>query len=316
MTPIRIPPALTRNAGVAWGEEGQRWLAALPDLVDDVARRWSLTVGEPYTLSFHWVAPVTDASGRPAVLKLGPAGPGHLRDETAALRAFDGRGAVRLLAEDADRGVLLLERAEPGTLARDLLTGGGPLHERDAEATAAIAGVADRLHQTAQPGFGLPDVASQRVAFPQYLRTFGDSGPLPRSFVEQADRLFGELCAERTRTVVLHGDLHHDNVLRAEREPWLAIDPHGLVGDPGYEAGALLYNPDPDRRDPSLLALVPARIEQLADALGEPVERITAWGFAVAMLSAVWDTEDQPHPGPPGRAFDVARLLSRTAPVR
>ncbi|WP_051571037.1 aminoglycoside phosphotransferase family protein [Cryptosporangium arvum] len=313
----RVPGALVRNAVAAWGDEGRRWVAALPGLIHDVARDRTLSVGEPYTLSFHWVAPVTDAAGRPAVLKLGPPGPGHLRDEVAALRAFDGRGAVRLLDEDAGRGVLLLERAEPGTLARDLLTGGArrrPLAARDADATAALITVVNRLHRAgATP---LPQVETQREAFGQYLHRFGDHGPLPRELVERADRLFGELCADRTRTVVLHGDLHHDNVLRAEREPWLAIDPHGLVGDPAYEAAALLYNPDPDRRDPSLLALVPARIEQLADGLAQPVDRVTAWGFAVAMLSAVWDTEGQDEPGPPGRALDVARLLSRSAPVR
>ncbi|GAA0267810.1 aminoglycoside phosphotransferase family protein [Cryptosporangium japonicum] len=314
---IAVPPALVGSATATWGDEGRRWVAALPGLVDDVAHDWALRVGEPYVLSYHWVAPVTDAAGRRAVLKLGPPGPGHLRDEAAALRAFDGHGAVRLLAEDADRGVLLLERAEPGTLARDLLTGDDrsrPLAARDADATAALVTVANRLHRTAAAP--LPDVTTQREAFAGYLRTFSGRGPLPRELVERADRLFGELCSDRTRTAVVHGDLHHDNVLRAEREPWLAIDPHGLVGDPAYEAAAMLWNPDPDRRDPSLLALVPARIEQLADGLGQPVERVTAWGFAVAMLSEVWDTEGRDAPGPPGRALDVARLLSRTAPVR
>jgi streptomycin 6-kinase len=88
--------------------------------------------------------------------------------------------------------------------------------------------------------------------------------------VNRAAGLLVELSESATDQVVLHGDLHHDNVLRAEREPWLAIDPHGVVGDPGFEVGAMLYNPDPARRDRELLALVPARIEQLADGLGCP----------------------------------------------
>jgi streptomycin 6-kinase len=108
--------------------------------------------------------------------------------------------------------------------------------------------------------------------------------------------------------VLLHGDLHHDNLLRAEREPWLAIDPHGLVGDPGFDTGPLLYNPEPDDRDDRLLALAPARVEQVADALGMPVDRVRAWGYAAAVLSEVWTVED----GGPARtrALDVAlRLL-------
>ncbi|GAA3384786.1 aminoglycoside phosphotransferase family protein [Cryptosporangium minutisporangium] len=338
-----------------WGDAGRQWLDALPALVDAVARQWGLTIGAPYSgLSYHWVAQVTDAAGAPAVLKLGPPGFGHLQDEAAALRAFDGHGAARLLDADDQRGALLLEQVRPGSLLRDEVIAG-----RDAEATAALVAVATRLHRAAveprrdrvsapepvrdrvhtpepasggtatpepSPGAepapgsgdsGLPDVRQQREAFPRYLQTFGDDGPLPRALVERADRLFTELCDSATRRVVLHGDLHHDNVLRAERAPWLAIDPHGVVGDPGYDAGALLYNPDPDRRDEALLALVPARVEQLADGLGEPIERITAWGFAVAMLSEVWDTEGripgaspaQGGPGPTGRAFDVARIL-------
>ena len=90
-------------------------------------------------------------------------------------------------------------------------------------------------------------------------------------------------------------------------EPWLAIDPHGLVGDPGYETGALLYNPDPERRDSALLALVPARIEQLADGLGLPTERVVAWGFVKAVLSEVWTAQGSGTLG--SRALDVARQL-------
>ena len=114
--------------------------------------------------------------------------------------------------------------------------------------------------------------------------------------------------------MVLHGDLHHDNILRATREPWLAIDPHGLVGDPGYDVGALLYNPDPDDRDAALTALVPGRIEQLADELAMPVDRVVAWGYVKAVLSDVWSAEDwSPAVGRPpvSRALDVARLLLR-----
>lgn len=112
-----------------------------------------------------------------------------------------------------------------------------------------------------------------------------------------------------------YGDLHHDNILRATREPWLAIDPHGIVGDPGYEVGALLFNPDPGNRDEALTALVPSRVEQLADELAMPLDRVVAWGFVKAVLSDVWSVENQPGSAarsPISRALDVAhRLLPR-----
>ncbi|MDP9445081.1 MAG: aminoglycoside resistance protein, partial [Actinomycetota bacterium] len=125
--------------------------------------------------------------------------------------------------------------------------------------------------------------------------------------VQRAGRMFDELCATASSRVVLHGDLHHDNVLRATREPWLAIDPHGWVGDPGYDVGAQLYNPNPDRHDDALLALVPARLEQIGDGLGLPMERVVGWGFVMAVLSEVWTAQGGGQPG--SRALDVAHLL-------
>lgn len=179
--------------------------------------------------------------------------------------------------------------------------------ERDEEATAAFVALTRRLHRPAPADCPLPELANRGEAFADHLRRFPDDRVLPRHLVERAGRLFDELCATATERVVLHGDLHHDNILRADREPWLAIDPHGLVGDPGSEVGPWLYNPEPPRRDDELLGLVPARIEQLADGLALPVERVVAWGFVLCVLSEVWDAEG--GVASPGRALDVARQL-------
>jgi len=294
-----VPDVLTRNVLGAWGEDGARWLAALPGLREDVASAWGLR--EPYLLSYHWVAPATRADGTAVVLKLGVPGAEHLPVEAATLQCWGGAGAVRLLAYEPAWGALLLERATPGTMARSLVPA------RDTEATAAIVGVMRRLHAARVPDGGLPDLESQGEAFARHLAVFAGDDPLPRAMVERAGGLFDELCASAPARVVLHGDLHHDNVLAAEREPWLAIDPHGVVGDPGYEAGALVHNPEPDRHDDELLALLPARIEQLADGMGQPVERIRAWAFVKSVLSEVWTAEDGGPVG--GLALDVAHRL-------
>lgn len=299
--PISIPPALARNATEAWHDEGTQWLADLPRLLASVAADWELDLGEPFALSYHWVCRARLPDGGQAVLKLGPPGPGHLTREVTALGTFDGRGAVRLLAHDEARGALLLERATPGTPATTLVG------DRDEEATAAAITLMHRLNVAPPAGCALPDLARQRGSFTGYLRDHPGDGPMPRHLVERAARLFDELCASAPRSAVLHGDLHHDNILRATREPWLAIDPHGLVGDPGYETGALLYNPAPERREDSLLALVPARIEQLADGLGAPIERVVAWGFVKAVLSDVWTAKDGATPD--SRTLDVATYL-------
>jgi streptomycin 6-kinase len=270
-----------------------------------LARDWGLTPGDRFESSWHDVFAVTCADGTPAVLKTGP----EVAAEAAALAVFGGRGAVRLLRADLDREALLLERIAPGWRLRDLVP------DRDAAATSAAVGVMRRLHVPPPPGCRIREAVTQAEAFDGYARRFGTAGPLPLDMVVRAGGLMRELCASATGRAVLHGDLHHDNILRATREPWLAIDPHGIVGDPGYEVGALLYNPDPDNRDEALTALVPARVEQLADELAMPVDRVVAWGFVKAMLSDVWTTEDWlPGAGwsPVSRAFDVACLLART----
>lgn len=297
--PITIPPVLERNVVEAWADEGQRWLAGLSERLDEVARVWDLTLGEPYELSFHWVTRVTRVDGSAAVLKLGMTG-GHLDDQAQALRAYGGHGAVRLLADDPARGALLVELADPGTPVAALVP------DDDEAATTALIEVGRRLHREPPAGCTLPELREESESFRAHLRRFPGDDPLPRHLVERAGALFDELCAS-AEPLLLHGDLHHDNVLRAQREPWLAIDPSGLVGDPGYDCGAMLYNPAPWRREDELLALVPARIEQLAEGFGLPVDRVVAWGFVMGVLAEVWTAQGLGTPG--GRALDVATLL-------
>jgi streptomycin 6-kinase len=290
-----LPPLLVRNVSRAWNGTGARWLESLPRLIDDIAARWRLTIGAPYPMTFHWVARVTTADGRPAVLKLGLPD-GHLDSETEALRIFDGDGAVRLLAEED--GALLIERAVPGDRVASLVPAD------DTTATALLVNAGKRLHRVPPQGCALPHLRGEGDDFRGYLRRFPGAGPLPRRLVEKAAALFEDLC-DSADDRVLHGDLHHDNVLRVG-DGWKAIDPFGRVGDPGFDCGPMLYNPDPPRRDPELLKLVPARIEQLADGYGMPVERVRAWGFVMGVLSEVWNADG----GTVGtRALDVALMV-------
>ncbi|AEV87389.1 aminoglycoside/hydroxyurea antibiotic resistance kinase [Actinoplanes sp. SE50] len=282
MVEIALPDSFTRRVAQCWGAPGTRWLADLPEIATRVLHDWDLHLDRPCPLSLNWVTRVRRADGSAAVLKMGIPGADHLSDEAAALEFFAGRGAVSMLAHDAARGAILLEEVRPGRPARSLVP------DRDEDATAALIGVIRGLHRPAPPGIALPELAARRATFDEHLRRFPDDGPLPRHLVERAGRLLTELCETAIERVVLHGDLHHDNVLAAGREPWLVIDPHGLTGDPGYEIGAMLYNPYP-MDDDTVLRLVPGRIEQLADGLDIPIERVVAWGFVQAVLSEVWN---------------------------
>jgi streptomycin 6-kinase len=108
--------------------------------------------------------------------------------------------------------------------------------------------------------------------------------------------LFTDLLASSQEPILLHGDLHHGNILSAERERWLALDPKGIVGEAAYEVGALLRNPMPQLlKDLHPGRILARRVDQLAEELGFDRERLLSWGIAQAVLSAWWSYEDHGH---------------------
>ena len=284
-----LPEGFVRTVREVWGAAGDAWLAALPALRENCARRWGLTLAPPFpNLSFNYVAPATLVDGTEVVLKAGVPGR-ELRAEIAALRVFDGRGSVRLVDADPDAGLLLLERLRPGT---PLTTLAG--EARDDEATAIAASVMRGLWRPAPPGHDFPTAADWGRGFERLRARFGGgTGPLPPGPVAEAERLFDTLLASAAPPVLLHGDLHHDNILESGEQTWRAIDPKGLVGEPAYEVGALLRNLWADRHahaDPA--RLLQRRAHRLAEELDLDFARVRGWAYAQAILSAVWCLED------------------------
>ena len=282
--PIAIPPEYSRRIRELAGEVGVAWLARLPGVVEECAARWSLRLGRPFPPSYNYVVPGW-RGGEPVVLKIGLPGAGLVR-EIEALERFDGRGVARLLALDRERGALLLERLVPGT---SLATLGD-----DERATVIAADVMRRLWRPAPAAHGLTSLADRAADLSRIrVRFGGGSGPLPSDLVARAESLFAELIASAAPPALLHGDLHHDNILAATREPWLAIDPKGVVGEPAAEVGPLLLNPRPLLLSwPHPERVLARRLDILSEALGIERERLWAWGLAHAMLSACWSVED------------------------
>jgi streptomycin 6-kinase len=290
------------------GEAGRVWLSRLPDLVERCAARWSLRVGPPFpSLSYNYAAPAEGPGGERLVLKVGvPVA--ELLSEVEALRLFGGRGAVRLVDADAEWGTLLLERLEPGT---QLLA----LCEKDDEAaTRAAAGVMQRLWRPVPAAHSFPTAADWGRGLRRLREHFGGgTGSFPRRLVEEAESLFAGLLASSDEPVLTHGDLHHGNVLAAAREPWLAIDPKGLVAEPAYEVGALLRNPLPQLlRWPQPVRVTERRIAQLSEELGFDRARIRGWGVAQAVLSEWWSIEDTGESGKFN--FAPAEILAAAKP--
>jgi streptomycin 6-kinase len=127
-------------------------------------------------------------------------------------------------------------------------------------------------------------------------RFSGGTGPLPRPLVEAAETLFAELIRSMAEPVLLHGDLHHGNILAAGREPWLAVDPKGVVGERAYEVGAFLRNPMPQLlHEPQLKRILARRVDRFSEEMEFERGRLVGWGLAQAVLAAWWSYEDHGH---------------------
>lgn len=282
MAPIgELPEPFKRNIKGAFTNVNA-WVNSLPDLVAECEARWNVTAGAPFALSFNYVAPAVTAGGQAVVLKLGVPNP-DLGAEIQALEAYAGVGAVRLLDSDSDRGMMLLERIEPGYTLASL--------GDDELAARSAAQVMRDLWRPLAPDKRFPSAAEWADGLTKLRARFsGGTGPFPSQLVDQAESLFRELLQSAEPSVLLHGDLHHFNILAARRRPWLAIDPKGLAGEPAYEVGALLRNPDPQlSTNPQVQS---RRIEVLHEELGFAKDRILGWGIAQAVLAAWWSFED------------------------
>jgi streptomycin 6-kinase len=298
--PPSIPEGLTRTTIALRGAAGRDWLDRLPALITGCEERWSLEIGAPFPeLSFNYAAPALRADGTAAVLKLSFPDDPAFNKEAEALRLFAGRGAARLL--ELDRGAMLLERLEPGIPLTTVLN--------DEEATSIAAGVLRQLWRPVPRNHPFPTVSDWARGFDRLRQRFdGGSGPMPAALVEEAEGLFAELLASQDEPAVLHGDLHHDNVLAARREPWLAIDPKGVVGEPAYDTAALLHNPVKVLATPRPGKVMERRIALLSEELGLDRERVRGWGLAQAVLAAYWGLEDGGQVW--GEALVFAELLS------
>ncbi len=287
------------------GERGRQWLAELPALLARFAERWELRLGEPYEgMSYNYLVRVERAHGANAVLKLGVPG-GPIASEADALEAFDGQGCVRLLAADRAAGALLLERLEPGQTLHSV--------EDDDRATAIAARVMARVRRPVPGNHSFATVEKWAGGFGRLRNEFGGgTGPFPEEMVERAERLYAELSGSAPETCLLHGDLHHGNVLSAGREPWLAVDPQGVVGDPAYETAPFLRNRLAGASDPA--GLVRGRVRILAEVLELDPDRIRQWAQAESVLSAWWDYED--HGSGWQQAIELAGVMAAAARAR
>jgi len=279
--PYDVPAGLLAQARL--GEDWSTWLDALPRVGAAVMDEWELTYdGPPWHGNASLVLPVHTRGGRPAALKLGWPDD-EAEHEHLALQHWHGRGAVQLLRADPHRRVLLLERLH----AEEDLTG-----LWDLEACEVVAGLYRDLHVPAPPQ--LRTLTSYVERWAAGLAELPRQAPLPRRLVEQALSLDRDFVADRGSVgTMIHGDLHYENVLAGNREPWLAIDPKPVSGDPHYELAPMLWNrweevvASGDVRD-----AVRRRFHTLVDAAELDEERARDWVVVRELHNALWTIQD------------------------
>jgi streptomycin 6-kinase len=288
MTKLSVPDELAESHRRFFGRAGTVWIAGLPGMAEDYLSRWDCTLdGTPGHGAVAWVLPVRTNTGEPAVLKLQP-----VDDETVgepvALRIWDGNGAVRLLRDDPATGAMLLERADPGhTLDHlpDDLAALQILSELLARLTSVPATTGTRqLSRIAQALVERAGTAAERVADEGHRRLITDcAAAVEEVRFEAGDRL-------------LHWDLHYQNVLASAagsgREPWLAIDPKPLAGDPGFDLLPALHN-----RWHDVLATgdveraLLRRFDLMTAVMGLDRERAAAWTLGRVLQNLLWSVE-------------------------
>ncbi|MEV5982042.1 aminoglycoside phosphotransferase family protein [Streptomyces sp. NPDC052114] len=295
MIDIRIPDELVESQHTYAGEPGRAFIAALPERVNETFEAWDLTLdGEPMHGMAALVLPVRRADGTPAAVKFQILDE-ETEGEPVALRLWNGDGAVRLLDHDDAHGTMLLERLDPARMLSTM-----------ADTHKAVLVIAELLARlTAGPA-------------PEGMRTLGDIAAemldeLPgalKAVADPAERAIVERCGGAVREVLgepgdrmLHWDLHFENVMAGEREPWLAIDPKPLAGDPGFDLWPALNN----RFEPDDVLW---RFDAMTEVLGLDRGRARAWTLGRVLQNALWEIED-------GRALDeddmevARRLLGR-----
>lgn len=260
-----------------YGEKGKAWLDALPQLVTAISSKHRLRdLQEVTNLTYNYVLSGFQVDN-PIILKLGLDNEALTR-EAFALKCFAGCGAVKVLAED--EGMLLLERAIPGISLKSYFP------NQEHKSIEIACGVMKKLHQASIPeGHNFPHIKD-------WLTALDKDWNIPKHYLQKARKLRDELLQTSKPDVLLHGDLHHDNILQNGKN-WLVIDPKGVIGESAYEVAAFITNPMPDLINiQDSEEIIQMRIAMFSDLLNVPRTKIADWCFVQAVLAWIWALED------------------------
>lgn len=274
------------NIIAARGDVGKKLLDSIPEIIRKYENRWSIKVLSSFNLTYNYVAPAISADGTHVVFKIGLHGDVEFASEHDALQIFNGEGIISLLKSDTADNVMLLEQVEPGIPLSEI--------DDDEQATRIVASIIKKLSKPVPPTMKFVTLQDWFKGFERLKKKFnGTTGPMPEKIIREAEELYKYLIETSTEKLLLHGDLHHDNILSSAQRGWLAIDPDAVVGERAHETAAMLRNPWLKLKNTSDLEdVLSKRIAILSEELEIDPDRIRQWGIAQNVLSAIWTIED------------------------
>lgn len=262
--------------------KGLRWLNALPQIIEEIEADWSIKVGEPFdNLSYHYVAPCVLKNGDEAVIKMGyPEEKPPIYDEASMLRIYNGNGAVEYLRIDGWRTSLLIEKVNPGKHLLDVFP------DDAAKAVETAIEVLQKLKRKIPERHYFIKLEDWFAGFEKAKET-----DFPAAPIEKAGKLYEELST--AEIFLIHGDFHHQNILSATREPFLAIDPKGIAGQFGYEISVFLNNHVWWlANDADIKKKLDFAVAKFGEAFAIEPEDLRKWAYAQSVLSAWWTFEE------------------------
>lgn len=280
-----LPRELVTHITAMCGSNGDKWFDRLPLAIRELEDRWSVKVHEPFPgIEFNFVAPATMHDGTLVVVKIAPPfETTEIYGEAKFLAIRDGRGAVKLLAEDRETRAILIEHAIPGRSLVDRFAMDPISSVRPAiEVLKSILG---------PPPVDMTDVETLDNWFNNFRRY--RETEFPRDRAERAFEIYERLSTQSDRTFYLHGDFHLGNVVDSHRAPFLAIDPKGIVGHLAYDIAVFLTNFHRwQEKKEGVAELVSQAIGQFAEAFDLTETEIREWTFAHMVIGAWWNFED------------------------
>lgn len=280
---IIVPQNFRKKIESVYGSDGKDWLKDLPGIVEKCRQQWNFTMeSDVHDLSYNFIASIRLQDNRPAILKIGFPKEKEILTEMASLEYFPKKYSVQMLEKDTGLRAFILEKLTPGTRLRDMHM------QNDSKATTIALPLIQGLSAAIPMKHTFPSLADWANVFGR-IRKMNVKEGIDHSVLDHAKQIFEKLDSTKKEEKLLHGDLHHDNILFDDKRGWIAIDPKGVIGDPTSNGSRFIIN---NWSNIPATELLQSRVNMIAKALGCDEARVAGWAYVDYIISHCWTMEE------------------------